>query len=97
MLSVPIAHGEGNYFCDEKTLDELESEGRVIFRYCDEYGRATPESNPNGSLENIAGIANKGFTVLGMMPHPERACEKILGSIDGRVIPESVTKALMFA
>jgi phosphoribosylformylglycinamidine synthase len=95
VLQIPIAHGEGCYVADTQTLAALESEGRVIFRYCNKKGDPTPESNPNGSMNNIAGIANKGFNVLGMMPHPERASEKILGSVDGRVIFESVLKWLM--
>jgi len=94
-LRIPIAHGEGSYVADEDTLDELNAGGRVLFRYCDENGRDSPESNPNGSVQNIAGIANKGFNVLGMMPHPERACERILGSSDGKFILESVTRALV--
>ena len=97
VLKVPVAHGEGCYTADPETLEELNSTRRVIFRYCDPRGRVTPESNPNGSAENIAGIANKGFNVLGMMPHPERACEKILGSADGRLILESITRAFVHA
>jgi phosphoribosylformylglycinamidine synthase subunit PurQ / glutaminase len=94
VISVPIAHGEGNYFCDQRTLDELEGEGRIIFRYCDESGRVTGESNPNGSLNNIAGICNRDRNVLGMMPHPERASESLLGSNDGRVILLSMADSL---
>lgn len=86
VLSVPIAHGEGNYFCDEATLTELESEGRVLFRYSDEQGRITDAANPNGSLNNIAGICNRERNVLGLMPHPERAAESVLGSNDGRAL-----------
>src|ERR1700737_3215184 len=71
ILRMPIAHGEGNYFADDTTLDELEGEGRVIFRYCDSEGRFTHESNPNGSARNIAGICNRQRNVIGMMPHPE--------------------------
>jgi phosphoribosylformylglycinamidine synthase subunit PurQ / glutaminase len=93
-LSIPIAHGEGRYVCDETTLQELETGGRILFRYTDAEGAATPEGNPNGSLSNIAGIANAGFNVMGMMPHPERASEKILGSADGRGIFESLVQAL---
>jgi len=94
VISVPIAHGEGNYFCDQRTLDELEREGRVIFRYCDANGSVTDESNPNGSLNNIAGICNRERNVLGMMPHPERASESLLGSKDGRIILLSMADSL---
>jgi phosphoribosylformylglycinamidine synthase len=86
VLSVPIAHGDGNYFCDDQTLAELQSENRIIFRYSDPKGTVTSESNPNGSIDNIAGICNRERHVLGMMPHPERASEDLLGSIDGRII-----------
>lgn len=84
-ISLPIAHGEGNYICDEDTLKELEAEQRVVFRYDD---------NPNGSIDNIAGIVNKKGNVLGMMPHPERASEPIVGGIDGRYLFESVINSL---
>lgn len=94
VISAPIAHGEGNYFCDQRTLDELEGEGRVIFRYCDANGRVSEESNPNGSLNNIAGICNRERNVLGLMPHPERASESLLGSIDGRIILLSMADSL---
>lgn len=85
-LKIPIAHGEGRYYADEKTLDELEKNNQVLYRYCDEKGNITPESNPNGSLRNIAGICNKTGNVIGMMPHPERACSKALGNTDGKII-----------
>lgn len=94
ILSVPIAHGEGNYFCDPATLAELEAEQRVIFRYCDATGALTDTANPNGSLNNIAGICNRERNVLGMMPHPERASESALGSNDGRVIFRSLADSL---
>ncbi|MBO0722212.1 MAG: phosphoribosylformylglycinamidine synthase subunit PurQ [Blastocatellia bacterium] len=94
VLSAPIAHGEGNYFCDQRTLEELEGEGRIIFRYCDTNGRVTDEANPNGSLHNIAGICNSDRNVLGMMPHPERAAESLLGSKDGRIILRSMADSL---
>lgn len=94
VLSLPIAHGEGNYFCDPETLDALEREGRVIFRYCDAEGNVTDESNPNGSLNNIAGICNSERNVLGLMPHPERAAESLLGSSDGRAIFLSMADSL---
>jgi phosphoribosylformylglycinamidine synthase I len=97
VLRIPIAHGEGCYVADEETLQKLRDGNLILLRYCDADGRPTPESNPNGSAENIAGIANDRFNVFGMMPHPERACEKILGSADGRVIFESVVRALVAA
>ncbi len=86
VLRVPIAHAEGNYYADGAALAELEDNGQVLFRYCDAQGQVTTEANPNGSLNNIAGIINKRGNVLGMMPHPERAAEKMLGSEDGRLI-----------
>ena len=94
VLSTPIAHGEGNYFCDPETLAELKREGRIIFRYCDEEGSPVADANPNGSLENIAGICNRERNVLGMMPHPERASESVLGSNDGRLIFLSLAVSL---
>jgi phosphoribosylformylglycinamidine synthase subunit PurQ / glutaminase len=94
VLSVPIAHGEGNYMCDDATFHSLEENNQIVFRYCDENGEATPESNPNGSRSNIAGICNLDRNVLGMMPHPERACEELLGSNDGRDIFRSLTHAI---
>ena len=83
VLRIPISHGEGRYFADQETLAGLESAGRVVFRYCTPEGDVTPAGNPNGSLNNIAGIVNERGNVLGMMPHPERACEALLGSEDG--------------
>ena len=94
VLSVPIAHGDGNYFCDPSTLAELEKEGRIIFRYSDRAGRLTEEANPNGSLNHIAGICNRERNVLGLMPHPERASESLLGSNDGRRIFLSMADSL---
>lgn len=94
VLSAPIAHGEGNYFCDQATLAELESEGRVIFRYCDAEGRVTDEANPNGSLKNIAGICNRERNVMGLMPHPERVAESMLGCKDGRAMFLSMADSL---
>jgi phosphoribosylformylglycinamidine synthase I len=85
-LKIPIAHGEGRYFADEKTLDSLEANGQVIYRYSDENGNITAEANPNGAIRNIAGISNKEGNVFGMMPHPERATSTILGNTDGRII-----------
>jgi phosphoribosylformylglycinamidine synthase len=93
-LAVPISHGEGNYYADDATLDMLDATGRVAFRYCDESGNVTADANPNGSLRNIAGILNEGRNVLGMMPHPERACDPLLGSEDGNVIWESVLASM---
>ncbi len=90
VLRVPISHGEGSYFADEATLCELEATGRALFRYCTGSGDVTDEANPNGSLHNIAGVANAAGNVLGMMPHPERCCEEIVGGVDGRVIFESI-------
>ncbi|MDQ6608307.1 MAG: phosphoribosylformylglycinamidine synthase subunit PurQ [Bacteroidota bacterium] len=86
VLKVPIAHGEGRYYADEATLDELENEGRVLLSYCDEKGALTTQANHNGSLRNIAGICNEERNVFGMMPHPERACSTVLGNTDGRKI-----------
>ncbi|MBS1916107.1 MAG: phosphoribosylformylglycinamidine synthase subunit PurQ [Bacteroidetes bacterium] len=89
-LKIPIAHGEGRYFADEKTLNGLEANGQVIYRYCDAEGNITDAANPNGSLKNIAGIRNAAGNVFGMMPHPERACSTALGNIDGKEIIESL-------
>jgi phosphoribosylformylglycinamidine synthase subunit PurQ / glutaminase len=83
---IPIAHGEGRYYADEKTLDSLEKNKQVLFYYCDEKGNVNPENNPNGSTRNIAGIRNQAGNVFGMMPHPERACSAVLGNTDGRKI-----------
>ncbi len=94
VLSIPIAHAEGNFVCDDETLAELENNNQIIFRYCDETGELSDQSNPNGSLNNIAGISNKDGNILGMMPHPERACEELLGSNDGRDIFRSLTKTI---
>lgn len=94
VLSLPVAHADGNYFCDEATFRVLEENGQIVFRYCDADGEFTADSNPNGALSNIAGICNLDRNVLGMMPHPERACEELLGSNDGRDIFRSLTKAI---
>ncbi len=94
VLSVPIAHGDGNYFCDGDTLAELQRENRIIFRYSAANGNLEAEANPNGSLDNIAGICNRERNVLGMMPHPERASEQLLGSSDGRIIFYSLADTL---
>jgi phosphoribosylformylglycinamidine synthase len=94
ILKLPIAHGEGNYFAEPEMIDALESSGRVVFRYCDPRGDVADAANPNGSRNNIAGICNEARNVVGLMPHPERACESALGSADGRVLFESVIHAL---
>ena len=94
VLSVPIAHGDGNYFCDPSTLEELQREDRIIFRYSDPAGSMTDDANPNGSMDNIAGITNRERNVLGLMPHPERASEELLGSNDGRIIFYSLADTL---
>ena len=90
VLRVPISHGEGRYYADDATLAALESEGRVIFRYCSPLGETSDAANPNGSLDNIAGIVNGRGNVLGMMPHPERCCDPMLGGVDGRAVFESL-------
>lgn len=88
VLKVPIAHGEGRFYADEATLDELEANGQVLFRYCDENGNSTAADNPNGAIRNIAGIANKNRNVFGMMPHPERATSLALSNLDGKTVFE---------
>ncbi|HET8944818.1 MAG TPA: phosphoribosylformylglycinamidine synthase subunit PurQ [Dehalococcoidia bacterium] len=90
VLRIPVSHGEGRYFADDATLDELERSGRVAFRYCTAEGEMAPEANPNGSIRNIAGIVNERGNVLGMMPHPERAVEALMGGEDGLPIWRSV-------
>jgi len=94
LLRVPIAHGEGCYFADEETLAKLKSKNQILWRYVNAQGEATETANPNGSLDNIAGICNESRNVVGMMPHPERASETILGSADGRLIFESLIHTL---
>jgi phosphoribosylformylglycinamidine synthase I len=89
-LKIPIAHGEGRFYTDEKTLREMNANGQILFRYCNENGEITPESNPNGALENIAGITNAGKNVFGMMPHPERASDPELSNTDGKVLFQSL-------
>jgi len=89
-LKIPIAHGEGRFYCDDTTLAELKNNDQVLFRYCDKDGNITDEANPNGSLENIAGICNAKRNVFGMMPHPERASDTELGNTDGKVLFESI-------
>ena len=90
VLDIPIAHRDGNYFIDSEGLKGLEGEGQVVFRYVDGQGEVSPEANPNGSLDNIAGICNAGRNVVGMMPHPERVSEALLGSEEGKIIFESL-------
>lgn len=90
VLKIPIAHFEGNYFAEEDKFAQIDAGNNVLFRYCDKFGNVVPDANPNGSLGNIAGITNDAGNVLGMMPHPERANEVILGSSDGRKIFESI-------
>jgi phosphoribosylformylglycinamidine synthase I len=90
VLHIPVSHYEGSYYADETTLEELEANGRVAFRYCTPSGEITETANPNGSVNNIAGIVNKAGNVLGMMPHPERAAEEIVGGLDGNVVFESI-------
>jgi len=93
IYKLPVAHGEGRYYADEKTLNELEANGQVIYYYCDEKGSITSEANPNGAIRNIAGICNADRNVFGMMPHPERACSPVLGNTDG----QEVLKTLIMA
>jgi phosphoribosylformylglycinamidine synthase subunit PurQ / glutaminase len=97
VLQIVIGHMEGNYFCDEPTLEQLKREDRIVFRYADANGEITREANPNGSLENIAGICNEGRNVVGMMPHPERSSEAAMGGTDGFRIFESIMKSLAFS
>jgi phosphoribosylformylglycinamidine synthase len=94
VLRIPIGHGEGNYFAPPDVLERLEANRQVILRYVTPGGEVTDASNPNGSLHGIAGICNEARNVVGMMPHPERACEPLLGSTDGRVILDSVVSAV---
>lgn len=94
ILKIPIAHGDGNYFCDDETLKKLEGEGRIAFRYVSPDGKVEEKWNFNGAIDSIAGIVSENKRVLGMMPHPERACEKILGSEDGKLIMESILSFL---
>jgi phosphoribosylformylglycinamidine synthase I len=93
VLAVPVAHHEGNYYADDATLEELRQNDQIVFRYCAPDGQLTWAANPNGSLDNIAGICNRGRNVLGMMPHPERAAESLLASTDGKAVFESLLEA----
>ncbi|MGE5113242.1 MAG: phosphoribosylformylglycinamidine synthase I, partial [Acidobacteriaceae bacterium] len=92
VLTVPIGHMEGNYFCDDATLEQLRKQDRIVFRYCTPEGTISDEANPNSSLDNIAGICSEGRNVLGMMPHPERASEPVMGMTDGVRILESLVR-----
>jgi phosphoribosylformylglycinamidine synthase len=94
-LKIPIAHGEGNYFARPDVIKSIEDKDQVLFRYCDEFGNVNPESNPNGSMHNIAGVCNAERNVFGMMPHPERAADAILGNQDGVAIFESILKSVL--
>ncbi len=93
VLKIPIAHGEGRYYASEKTLDLLRQNDQILFKYCDANGNISPESNANGSVENIAGICNENRNVFGMMPHPERAADQELGNVDGQLIFEGILQA----
>src|SRR6056297_559944 len=93
-LKIPIAHGEGRYYAKEETLQEMRQNGQILFRYCNSYGEVTSAANPNGSVENIAGVCNEKKNVIGMMPHPERVSDDELGNTDGKLIFESMIKSL---
>ncbi|HSV72633.1 MAG TPA: phosphoribosylformylglycinamidine synthase subunit PurQ [Chthonomonadales bacterium] len=97
VLRMPIAHGEGRYVADQPTLAALRDSNRIVVRYCDARGETTPESNPNGSVDHVAGVVNESLNVFGLMPHPERAAARLLGSTDGRVIMDSIVRALRAA
>jgi len=94
VLTLPIAHADGNYFADNDTIKRLEDNGRVVFRYSTIDGKILPEANPNGSINNIAGVVNEKGNVIGMMPHPERLCEEVLGGVDGKGVFGSILNAL---
>ena len=94
VLRMPIAHFDGNYFADDGTIEGLKGDGLIAYRYCDGGGAVSPAGNPNGSLDNIAGIFNAGRTILGMMPHPERAADADLGGEDGRPLFDALVRAL---
>lgn len=95
VLKIPIAHADGRFFCDEETLKNLKKNDQILFRYCDEAGNVNEDANPNGSVDNIAGICNEGRNVFGMMPHPERAAEDIVANCDGKVMFESLLKKVL--
>lgn len=94
-LKIPIAHGEGKYFADAETIASLKKNNQIIFKYCDEQGSITEEANPNGATDNIAGVCNAGRNVFGMMPHPERAADELLGNTDGKSLFESILKTAL--
>lgn len=94
VLTIPVAHGEGNYYLEDEQLHELEENGQVVFRYVDIEGHTTPEANPNGSVHNIAGVVNRAGNVMGMMPHPERHVEDLLGHSHGQIIFNSLLNSL---
>ena len=94
VVEFPIAHGEGRYYADPETLAQLEANHQIVFRYSDAEGKITPEANPNGSLNNIAGICNAEGNVLGLMPHPERRCERLIGGTDGKKLFKSLMESL---
>jgi len=94
VLSIPVSHGDGNYYVDADTLERMEASGQIAFRYCEADGRVTADANPNGSLHNIAGVTNEAGNVLGLMPHPERAVEPELGGTDGLVFLRSILESL---
>lgn len=94
-LKIPIAHGEGKYFADAETMASLKQNNQILFKYCDEQGNITEEANPNGATDNIAGVCNAGRNVFGMMPHPERAADELLGNTDGKSLFESILKAAL--
>ncbi len=96
-LCIPIAHGEGRYYADEQTMKKLNDNGQILFRYCDANGQIVDSANPNGALENIAGICNEGKNVFGMMPHPERAADDILYNTDGGMLFQGILKAVQVA
>jgi phosphoribosylformylglycinamidine synthase len=93
-LRIPIAHAEGRYYADNQTISEMRRNGQILFRYCNEFGQLSNEFNPNGSVENIAGVCNEKKNVFGMMPHPERASDDELGNTDGAIIFESILKSI---
>lgn len=94
VLGIPIAHNEGNYFNHEAGMKEMEANGQIVLRYCDESGGITTEANPNGSLDNVAGVCNKERNVFGLMPHPERVCDQVVGGVDGRGVFDSIIAAV---
>jgi phosphoribosylformylglycinamidine synthase len=97
VVNIPIAHGEGNYFADDDTIKMLEDNMQIVFRYCDAGGNITPDANPNGSRNNIAGICNEKGNVLGMMPHPERVCDRLLGGTDGKKMFKGLMEGVLIS